>query len=145
MGMIQKAHTSLSGRREWLQRGTPRCRHSRRKAGQFRATVAPLAFLRARRDRPYQVMNCATLTRELLRDDTAAARRFAGVVSVPVIIPASERREIALAMARRQGSVNRRQLAVRCGVSRETARGDLRVLARLGLLRSSGEDPLRRM
>jgi DNA-binding NtrC family response regulator len=75
---------------------------------------------------------------DLRIDDTAGARRFAGVVRVPVILPASERREIALAMARRQGSVNRRQLAARCGVSRETARGDLRVLARLGLLRAAG-------
>ena len=74
-------------------------------------------------------MNCATLTRELLRDDTAAARRFAGVVGVPVIIPASERREIALAMARRQGSVNRRQLAVSCGTKTSWEKAK-RVLAR---------------
>ena len=54
-------------------------------------------------------------------------------------LPANERREIALRMAREQGAVTRRQLAVRCGVSGETGRADLSMLVRLGLLRPVGK------
>jgi DNA-binding NtrC family response regulator len=61
-------------------------------------------------------------------------RAPAGVVPIQ-----EERREVALRIAREQGSVTRRQLAEHCGVSDETARRDLSMLARLGLLRPVGK------
>ena len=42
-------------------------------------------------------------------------------------------------MAREQGGVTRRQLAAYCGISGETARGVLGMLARLDLLRPVGK------
>ena len=54
-------------------------------------------------------------------------------------LSADKRRETALRMAQEQGAVNRRQLAARCGVSGETARVELSLLARLGLLRPVGK------
>jgi transcriptional regulator with PAS, ATPase and Fis domain len=66
---------------------------------------------------------------------------------VPVVgapLSADRRRKTALRMAQEQGAVNRRQLAARCGVSGETARVELGVLARLGLLRQVGKGPAAR-
>ena len=61
----------------------------------------------------------------------------APVVGAP--LPADKRRETALRMAQEQGAVNRRQLAARCGVSGETARVELGMVAKLGLLRPVGK------
>ena len=58
---------------------------------------------------------------------------------VGAVLSPEERREIALRIAREQEAVNRRQLAERCGVSGETARGDLSALVRRGLLRPVGK------
>ena len=54
-------------------------------------------------------------------------------------LSADKRRETVLRMAQEQGAVNRRQLAAQCGVSGETARVELRMLTRLGLLRPVGK------
>ena len=62
--------------------------------------------------------------------------------SVPVTrapLPVHARREAALRIAGQQGGVTRRQLAAYCGISGETARGVLSMLARLGLLRLVGK------
>jgi DNA-binding NtrC family response regulator len=60
-------------------------------------------------------------------------------VQVALAFSPEERREAVLTMARQQGVVTRRQVAGQCGVSSETARRDLSMLARLGLLRPAGK------
>ncbi len=55
------------------------------------------------------------------------------------VLSPEERREAVLAMARQEGAVTRRQVVAQCGVSREAARRDLRMLAMLKLLRPVGK------